>query len=137
MNHSGCSLMVLLAALTTALFLEVAGRLRTAGWTCVVLAIAGMSMLFYRRAVVIDPQRRQVTLIRRWFIPVTRRRTVPIDRLSVRLERSLNDGSRSSVWLDDSQGESFPIHLNSAEDPDEAARRLAADLGKPVVVRPS
>ena len=137
MNHSGCSLMVLLAALTAALFLEVAGRLRSAGWICLVLATAAMALLFYRRAVVIDPERRQVTLISRWFVPVTRRRTVPIERLSVRLERSLGDSSRSSLWLDDSGGESFRIHLNSAEDPEEAARQLAADLGKPMVVRPS
>jgi hypothetical protein len=136
MNHSGCSLMALLASLTAALFLEAWGRLRSGGWVCLVLATAAILLLFYRRAVVIDPERRQVTLIRRWFIPVTSRRTVPIDRLTVRLERPRSD-SPPSVWLDDTGGAPFRIHLNSAENAEESARRLSADLGRPLVVRSS
>lgn len=136
MNHSGCSLMALLAALTAALFLEVWGRLRSGWWVCLGLATAAMALLFYRRAVVIDPERRQVTLIRRGFIPVTSRRTVPLDRLTVRLERPLSDTS-PSVWLDDADGASFRIHLNSAENAEESARRLSADLGRPLVLRSS
>ena len=39
------------------------------------------------------------------------------------------------VWLDRTDGPSFRVELNSAENPREAAERLAADLGKPLVVR--
>ena len=132
MNRSGCSLIAFLAALTAALFLEVWGTLRTTWWIGLALAVLALALVFRRRAIVIDPEKRRVTLISRWFIPVTSRRTVPQDRLTVRLRRPPGD-SGPEVWLDDAEGPSFRVDLNSAENAEESARRLSADLGRPLV----
>lgn len=126
--------MAFLAALTSALFLEVLGRLRASWWICLALAAVAMALVFRRRAIVIDPERRRVTLISRWFLPVTIRRAVSVDRLTVRMTPASGDSGRPTVWLEDAQGPSFRVDLNSAENPEETARRLSADLGRPLVV---
>ena len=133
-DRSGCSLFGFLGAMTSALFLEVWGGMRSGWWVSLLLATLGVAMLFRRRAVVIDPERGEVTLISREYLPVTTRRTVPTERLSVRLELPPpgSEGVAETVRLDESAGgPAFRIDLNSAEDARKAAERMAAASRRP------
>jgi len=103
------------------------------------LAIAALLALVRARALAIDREEGELTVVDRSTFGRTARSVYSLSELSVRLVRTppqgdFGAGTGSMIWIDLSDGRSVPFRRSKGRDARPEAARLAEDLGRPLSV---